>query len=336
MARRFGKILQIAFLVFGFFIFISVIKKAGFENVLDHLRKLNWWFLPVFIISLTWYWLYTFAWQELLKPYSRVLSAFDLFKAKISGEAVNSINPAGFMVGDPVRVYLLKGNFPVKEGGASVVVDRTIHSIAILFVILMGIIVGFPVLDFLPKKAQVGVPAFFLAMTVFLVLIVLFQRKGIFVLPFKLMRRFDIRRDFAAKMIFQMEELDQNIRSFYNMNKKGFLIALIYHFAGRLLGIVEIYIFGIAVSSEFTLRMAILLGALSPVVNATFAFLPGALGVMEGAYSGLLYVMGLNPVAGIAIQIGRRIRAIFWILVGLIFIGLHKRETTEDNTHFDV
>ncbi|MFH1652456.1 MAG: lysylphosphatidylglycerol synthase transmembrane domain-containing protein [Pseudomonadota bacterium] len=316
--------LQLVFVSLGAFIFISLVKKIGWQDILNNLLRLNWWFLPVFVLSFTWYWLYTKGWEQLLKPFSGTLSTFALFRAKVAGESINSLNPVNFMVGDPFRVYLLKRNFPVKEGAASVIVDRTIHSMSILFVILIGIAVGFPVLDFLPHNIQRGVPVFIIAMTILLALVLIFLRRGLFVLPFKLMLKLNIKIEFAHKTLLHMEELDEKIKSFYNINKGGFFIALIYHFVGRFLGIFEIFIFGHAITAEFTLRMAILLGALGPIVNACFAFLPGALGAMEGAYGGLLYILGLDPAVGVAIQIGRRIRAAFWTLVGIIFIKMHR------------
>ena len=44
------------------------------------------------------------------------------------------------------------------------------------------------------------------------------------------------------------------------------------------------------------------------------------MGVLEGAYGALFSVMGLNPVTGVAIQLVRRLRTLFWVLIGLGFM----------------
>jgi uncharacterized membrane protein YbhN (UPF0104 family) len=325
MTKHYRRLLQVVFLAVGVFLFVSVIKKIGWADVFHSVARINYWFILVLILSTFWYWLYTKGWQQLLKPFGGALSTYELFRAKISGEAVNCLNPANFVVGDPVRIYLVRKGFRVREGAASVVVDRTIHSISILFIILLGIIVGFPVLTFLPEEIQTWIPIFVAVLTILIALVIIFQHRGLFVLPFKLLIRLNLKKEFALKAKAYMEELDDNIRSFYNINRNGFFAALVYHFIGRFLGIVEIYIYGIAITPDFTFQMAILLGALSPIITVTFAFVPGALGVMEGAYGGLLYVMGLDPAVGAAIQIGRRVRAGFWIVVGLVFLLLHRR-----------
>ena len=120
--------------------------------------------------------------------------------------------------------------------------------------------------------------------------------------------------------------LDAHIVEFYEANHRGFIIALFSHIVGRLLGIAEIYIIGTVVSSEFTFFAALVLAALAPMVNAVFAFVPGALGILEGANGGMLYLMHMDPATGITIQIAKRLRAIFWILLGLFFLGAHDRK----------
>ena len=120
-------------------------------------------------------------------------------------------------------------------------------------------------------------------------------------------------------------ELDSHIVDFYNANHRGFLIALACHILGRLLGVVEIYVIGRLVSDDFTFLVALMLAALAPLVHATFAFIPGALGVLEGAYSGVLYLLNIDPAVGITIQITKRLRAGFWIILGLWFLSAHDR-----------
>jgi len=83
-------------------------------------------------------------------------------------------------------------------------------------------------------------------------------------------------------------------------------------------------------SDEFTLFAALMLAALAPMVTAVFAFIPGAFGVMEGAFSGVLYLLNINPAIGITIQIAKRLRAAFWISLGLLFMGAHERRRVFD------
>ncbi|MBT3181285.1 MAG: hypothetical protein HN337_02115 [Deltaproteobacteria bacterium] len=326
MTKKFTKHIRYLFLAIGAVFFALLIRKIGIETVLSNMRLIGWWFVAVLSISGTWYMFYTFGWMQFLHRLSDGIRFWDLFRIKITGEAVNTLTPINFIGGDPMRIYLLKKNFPVSEGAASVVVDRTLHSIATLLVIMIGIIVSFLTFDNLPANIKYGVPIALIVSLAFMIFILIHQRRGFFGLMINICKRLRIKREFSEKTVNKFMQLDAHIVEFYEMNHKGFIIALCSHIFGRLLGIAEIYIIGTVVSSEFTFFTALVLAALAPMVNAVFAFIPGALGILEGAYSGVLYLMHMDPATGITIQIAKRLRAIFWILLGLYFLGAHDRK----------
>jgi uncharacterized protein (TIRG00374 family) len=326
MNKNILKKLRFAFLVVGGILLAFLIHKIGVGTIVANIRTIGWWFVPIVCMGSAWYFLYTVAWRQFLGRLEGSISLWELFRIKITGEAVNTLTPASFLGGDPMRVYLLKKNFPATEGAASVVVDRTLHSIAILTVVLTGIIAAFLTFDKLPPNIQYGVPIVMLVAIAFMAFILIHQHKGFFSLLMTICRRLHIKRSFTERTIERFEKLDAQIIEFYEISHKGFWLALICHIAGRFLGVIEIYAIGRVVSDDFTLFAALILTALSPIVNAVFVFVPGALGVMEGAYGGVLYLLGIDPSIGITIQIAKRLRAAIWILIGLIFLGHGQRQ----------
>ncbi len=321
--------IRILFLLIGAVALGLLVRKIGVDTILQNMAALGWRFVPILSIGFGWYVLYTFAWMQFLHRLDSSIGFWELFRIKITGEAVNTMTPANFIGGDPMRIYLLKKNFPVLEGAASVVVDRTLHSVAILVVVLLGIIVSFFTFDRLwdvSDNIVYGVPSALIVAVLFMALILIHQRRGLFGLMLTICRRLGIKREFSERTVDRFLTLDSHIVDFYNANHRGFLIALGCHIAGRLLGVVEIYAIGRCVADDFTLFTALMLTALTPVVHAVFAFVPGALGVLEGAYSGLLYLLHIDPAVGITIQIARRLRAGFWILLGLLFLGASGRK----------
>jgi len=326
MKRKLTKLAKLVFFLIGGLMLVALVEKIGLDTIVSNIVAIKWMFIPVLIISGSWYVLYTGAWMQFLKRLSDGIRFWDLFRIKIAGEAVNTLTPVNFIGGDPLRIYLLKRNFPVAEGAASVVVDRTLHSAATLIVILLGIIVSFLTFHHLPANIKYGVPIALIVSMGFILFVLAHQRRGFFGLMLNLCKRIGIKKEFSEKTINRFTELDSHIIDFYRANHRGFLIALLYHITGRLLGIAEIYVIGKAASGEFTFFAALVLTALAPMVNAVFAFIPGALGVLEGAYSGVLYLMNLDPSIGIAIQVAKRIRSLFWILLGLFFLGAHNRK----------
>ncbi|MFA4874746.1 MAG: lysylphosphatidylglycerol synthase transmembrane domain-containing protein [bacterium] len=330
--KKIAKQARYVFFGIGAVVFVMLIRKIGIATIMENIRELGWRFGPILSISAAGYALYTAAWLQFLHRLSDGIGFFELFRIKIAGEAVNTMTPANFIGGDPMRIYLLKKNFPLAEGAASVVVDRTLHSVAILVTILLGIIVALFTFKDLSANIKYGVPIVLAVSFVFMGFVLVHQRKGLFGLLLELCQRFGIKREFSEKTIRRFQELDGHIVDFYESNHKGFILALVCHVMGRMLGVVEIYVIGRVVSDDFTLFAALMLAALAPMVNAAFTFVPGAIGVMEGAYSGVLYLMHLNPAIGITIQIAKRIRSAFWIALGLFFLGAaDRRRAWEDD-----
>ena len=326
------KNLRYLFAAIGIGIFTFLIFKMGLQNIIDHLQRIGWWIVPTLALGPIWYLAYTFAWHQFLNPlsgYGRAggtMTIRELFRVKIIGEALNTLTPLNFVAGDPARAYLLRHRFPLAEGAASVVVDRTLHAISTLIIILIGTAAALTQLKFLPKNIKYGLPIVLTVAVIFVGFIFIHQHKGLFSFLADIARRFRIKKDFSTATLEKFEEVDGHIQDFYLKNRKGFWIAISSHLFGRFLGIIEIYIIGHAASSHFSLKTALLLGAAAPIINFTFAFIPGSLGVMESAYSAILYFLHFSPAVGLTIQIVRRLRAGLWVLTGFIFLGAHGRK----------
>jgi uncharacterized protein (TIRG00374 family) len=326
MTKKLAKKIRPLFLIIGVLLLVLLIRKIGVQSILDNIGSLGIRLIPIFAISLLWFLLYTFAWMQFLSRVGDGIPFWRLFRIKAAGEAVNTLTPANFLGGDPLRIHLLKKNFQTLEGAASVVVDRTLHSTATLLVVLFGIIASFVTFNRLPSNIKFGVPIVMIIAMLFMIFILVHQHKGFFSLLMSLCKRLGIKKSFSEKTIERFEELDSHIIDFYKENRRGFLIAMLCHILGRLLGILEVYAIGRCVSDQFTLFAALVLCAMTPMINAVFTFIPGAFGVMEGAYIGILYLLHINPAIGITIQISKRLRSALWIILGLIFLGTHDRE----------
>ncbi|OGQ23356.1 MAG: hypothetical protein A3C46_06065 [Deltaproteobacteria bacterium RIFCSPHIGHO2_02_FULL_44_16] len=314
------------FFIVGVGLLFLLIQKIGLKTIVFDIRMIGWRFFPLFCISFLWYLFYTYGWNQFLKRTTGKIRFAELFRIKIAGEAVNVLTPVNFVGGDPMRIYMLKRNIPVTEAAASVVVDRTLHSMATLLVVVIGIIISFLTLDHLPENIQYGVPIVLCIALLFIGFIFVHQRRGIFSFFLSFCQKIGIERKFSEKTIQRFEELDSHIIDFYQSHHRDFLIALGAHTLGRFLGVVEIYVVGRIVSDDFTLFAALVLCALAPMINLLFTFVPGALGILEGAYSGVLYLLGFDPSLGITIQVAKRLRAGCWVALGLLFLGAETRK----------
>lgn len=318
------KMLKGLALVAGALLFTYLLLRIGLGTIVATIVGLGWWSAPILGVGLAWYLLYALAWQRIARRH-RHISLWRIFRLKIVGEAINTMTPANFLGGDPVRIYLLKRYLPWTHGAATVVIDRMLHSMATLAFIIVGAIVTFWHIHHLPNNIRYGLPVVLSIATGFTAFLFLHQRRGFIGFAITWLKRLHIRRHFDPRTLTRAQEIDAHIAAFYHHDPAGFWWALAYHWIGRCLGIVEIYVIGHVADAQFGWVESLILGALAPLIHLLFSFVPGALGVMEGAYSGALYLLHFSPSLGIAIQIVKRVRATLWTALGFIFLSAHDR-----------
>jgi hypothetical protein len=72
-----------------------------------------------------------------------------------------------------------------------------------------------------------------------------------------------------------------------------------------------------------TLAQAIAFEALNRVVIVLFKFVPFRIGVDEALTGAVAPALAVNPAAGVALAVVRKVRNIFWTGVGLAIISAH-------------
>lgn len=325
------KIFRYAFLGLGLFLLAGIIKKMGWSAIAGHLAHLKWFAIPIFLVGALWYLFYTLAWKQILKLQGTEISLWTLFKAKIAGETVNAMQPTDFLAGDPMRIYLLRHTSNVPSLAASVVMDRTVNSLAIVATIFAAFVTALFTLPNLPRGVAIGIPIFLLVCSGAIVFLLIRQQKGLFSSLLRLAKRLRLATHLATKHLPHAEELDEQVLSLYQKSHTIFWEVLFFHLAGRFLGIVEVYLIGRSISEDFTFLFALFLAGLAPVIRLLFTFVPGLFGVLEGAYSGALYLLGMEPALGVTIQLVKRIRATVWYIFGMCVISLNRSPRTSDD-----
>lgn len=301
------------------------VRYIGIEVLLHELSQLRWWLPVIFSVGVLWNVGYTLSWQRILLQ-RRVLPFLTLFRIKLIGEAINASTPADFLGGDPVRIYLLKRFIPWTHAIASVVVDRTLQALATHLTVVIGAAVGFWHIPHIPLNIRYGLPIIMALVLGFIGFLFLHQQRGLLTFGLGLLRTVRLKRHFTQATIDRAVELDQLIAESYRRDPWGMAQALGFHLIGRWLGIIEVYIIGHVITPDFGWLEAIILASLAPLVNLLFSFVPGAFGVLEGTYSGILYLLKFSPSLGVTIQIVKRVRSGVWILIGYALLSKQDRK----------
>lgn len=321
--KPYRKYLALVFFLMGAALLLALMGEVGWENIFSYILRFRLRIFIVLFFPLSWYIIQTFAWWRILADDGVRVSFIHVFLAKIGGEAVNTITPVSFLGGDPYRVYVLQKKISTKHSTSSVVVDRTMYVLAVFLLLLTALLAAYFYLP-MPPLWQIVFPVFTVAMFFAFVALVIFQKKGMFRFTSNVLKRLHIKRQKLLEIEHNIEDLDEQVSQFYRKHKLHFFEIMLLQYVGRFLGVVEIYLIVSLLGLDISFTACLFMASLTILINLIFVFIPGSLGVMEGGYGALFYLMKLNPVEGVAIQITRRLRTFFWIFLGLLVILFYK------------
>ena len=127
-------------------------------------------------------------------------------------------------------------------------------------------------------------------------------------------------------------ELDDIIQSFFKRGKKPFAQLNVFHFLGKLIGFLEVWVIFIYLDAPIGWFDSFLIYAFLQLITILFFFIPSQIGVAEGGTYHLFAWVGLPPEIGVAMTIIRRIRTLAWVFLGyaLVAFGFPKNCATSD------
>lgn len=296
-----------------------LIKKVGVRDVAQVFHDLGWNVLTVMWVPILWTGFHTIGWYLAVEETGAHVSFWRLVSIKLAGESINTITPVSFMGGDSVRLYMMQKKMPATLSTASIVLDRTMISLAVVPFLLLGIAIAGHTLD-LPSTWKWAFPMLTVLIAILIFFFIHHQKKGLFDFLSRFLSRLGIKRHLGEELQEKLAHIDERISKFYSHNPKRFLCVLGAHSLARLCGVLEIYFIAKLLDIPLGMTGSLLLASLTILVNMVFVFIPGSLGVLEGAYGALFHVMGLDPAYGVGIQLVRRIRTIIWVFIGMCFV----------------
>lgn len=319
------------FLTVGIIILILLFKSFGIEKIINHMQEMGWRFWIIVSIFLFNNIFLAYAWKVLINYPLDGKAFYKLLLARIAGDSTSSVNSLGALAGEPIKAMFIRDIVPFNTGLASVVLDRTIHTIANILLILAGIFSSFFVLNI---PIVISMPSIILLIIslYFMMKVLKKQRDGFIeyilsLLPRKIVDRFmnkerwEIAKSLDEEISYILSS-PKNIHSFYISFTLRFLSILIA-------GVLEIYLIirYIGVDISFTTSMFIFIFNL--FLTSIIPFMPANLGTSEGSFSIALKFLGYDPALGLTLGLVRRLRYFVWASIGILILfyaGLIKKE----------
>ena len=242
-----------------------------------------------------------------------------LLAVRLAGEAVNLGTPTASVGGEPVKAYLLRPEVALRDGLASVVIDKTTGVVSQVLLLLIGLLVGSVLLP-VPRPLTLAMAGALAVEILCVAGFVFVQLRGAVGGGGRLLAK--LRMPPSRERQATLDGMDHALRTIYITNTRGLLASMLCHLAGWALGTLDIYIVVQLLGIPIPLTTAFTIGAFGTAVKFFSFMVPSSLGALEGGNIALFAAFGLPGAVGLTYTLVRRLREIAWIAVGFLALNV--------------
>jgi lysylphosphatidylglycerol synthase-like protein len=257
--------------------FAYSLSTLGLGHIREGLVRIGWGFGAILVLSGLREVARAIAWTRTLDSPNR-LPLGDALRARLAGEALNTLLPMGFLIGEPAKAQRVADRLPFATAFAALMIEFAFYTAS------LPLLFGCAALLVLPPVASLGIVVLGAAVVPAL------KRVTHAVEP---LRRFALAQPRRAGTIFALEAS--------------------YH----ALGILETYVVLLCVSAGAAWTSALLLETMNRGVTIVFKMLPLRLGVDEAAAALVTNRLSLGSTTGVMLALVRKLRMLFWAALGL-------------------
>lgn len=309
---------QIIVFLAGLGLLFYVLYNVGFKALSDTLSRVGWGFVLIIALNGIRHLLRTLSMYLVVPPQHRLFKFRQVIAARLGGEAVSFVTFTGPFLGEATKAALLKGEIPLSKTSAAIIVDNLLYYISVIVIILGG--VGALAFAFSTDSSMnkalivVSILSGMAFIGLFLMLWYRFKPVGYVI---RRLTKFDVLPaylDRKKEVIFTLEE---NIYEFYLHHKATFFAVFGVNFLAHAMSVLEVFAVLSMLGFTSSVTIAFIIESLTKVINLTFSFIPGAIGVYEGGNGVILNTLGYATATGVALALVRRGAILFWTLVGI-------------------
>ena len=311
--------------ILGLILFVYLVRQVGPEDIYTCVSDVGSGFILIIVLSATRPMIRSWAWLRVMTTEERKVGFYEVWRARLIGDAMGNLTTAGPLVAEPFRIKSLSGKLPLVAGISSLTVETLIYAISSCGMVLAGTILflnTFAMSESLQVASLIALSSILLIVVATVVVVTKrqFLISGLGVrldLTLKLMR-LNIRLE---QQVEYLARLDKRIFDLYAQRSADFFLVLLCQALFHLAGIAETYITLYLIGSNPTLQAAFIFEAINRAVNIAFNFIPARLGVDEAGSGLLAPTLGMGASVGVTLAILRKARVLFWSALGLLLLA---------------
>jgi uncharacterized protein (TIRG00374 family) len=308
-------------IVVGLVLLGLVIYNADVDAIHERMDELKWRsplvLLPWVVIA----WLDARGWRCTLPPAAaRLVPMRSLVLVRMAGEAVNSLTPTAAVGGEPVKAHLLRAwGVSGSDSLASIVIAKTALTVTQSLFVVLGIAALFVQLG-RPALGAAWMALLLLATIGFTWALVYMQRRGPVGAIWRWLARVAPRARFLARLERSVHAIDDRLAEFYTIERGAFWWAGVWHMAGWLVGVVEVWLIMLLIGAPIGWVDALIVEALSQPIRAAAVIIPGGLGTQEVGGVALCLFLGMSAPEAATLWLLKRGRELVFDGVGLAYL----------------
>ncbi len=296
--QRMGSPIIFIFFLVGLGILGFLISRMPIGDITQAFHSMGFHIFWVFAVAPLWFLANAMALSSLVR---HRVGFPNLLYNQLVGEAMNTIVPLAGIGGEPFKIKHLSRWLPLGEASQAIVLDRLIHAVSglvyssALFILSTTIV---PLSEDL-KLTFILVGSMLAVLALALIGVSLSKAPSQVTI-------------FLLKRISPLDALRKQ-----RLPKNMFLSCLGYKLLGRVINLIEVYLIlrllGLAATPGRIVVIAAFIAASSLLIN----IIPQGLGVAEAGITGAFALIGLSAPLGLTFGLIRRVRIIFWALMGI-------------------
>jgi Lysylphosphatidylglycerol synthase TM region len=305
--------------VLGIALLVVLVQRTGTGTVIHQVKTIGWGFALVLALGGIGHLIKTWAWRLTFGCEVKNVSFARTFALRLVSEAIAILGLPGQVIGEAARVSLLGSDVPIANSISSVTLDRGLYIVTSAIVTFTGMIAALLLVSF-SRMWRLYALLFALGAAAMLAASALALRKRwpVFSRAARAIGRITWFKGWLDGKHSVIESAERNLFDFYYDTPGAFWQSLALNIACHGTAILEVYILLWFMGARSGLFLALVLEALTKLINTVGTFNPGNVGTYEGGNMIIFRLLGIPSTAGLTMALCRRARILFWAAIGAL------------------
>lgn len=292
--------------------------RAGPGLVWKQVQGVGWGLALIIVLGGFSQLLRTSAWRQTFMCDIRGLSWSRSLGAQLASDAVGQLGVAGKLIGEGIRISLLRSIVPLASGISASAIDGGLHTLTAAVVTVLGITAA---LLIAPLSGRWRIHGLLLAgaliALVVLAAVAVAKRWRLMGDAARAIGRLRRLHNWVSGKEPTIDSAEHNLLDFPHKAPAAFWASLTLDLLWHVVAALEVYIILRFMGARIPAVGAFALEGLTKVINLVGAFSPGNLGTYEAGNMLIAKIFGVTGTTGLTLALCRRVRATFWAGVGV-------------------